>query len=110
VALSILALEELGKLLAINGLLFAPKDDHKAMAFQKSGKDHPFKLQTFGMFPIFVYNVSIHDPRYGEKRFNQALAIAICNWKDQYNSICGMLKITSLGKRRKNPAAGVGIA
>jgi AbiV family abortive infection protein len=46
-ALSVLALEELGKLLAIDGLLFARSDDHKAMTFHKSGKSHKCEASCF---------------------------------------------------------------
>lgn len=87
-SLSVLTLEELGKLLAIDGLLYARVDDDKSTAFTKSGRSHASKLALLDLFPLLLLNLTGTDPRYGkEKRFNAALAISVQDVKDAANAV-----------------------
>lgn len=96
-SIAVLALEELGKLHTIDGLLFARSDDHKASAFKKSGRSHDTKLEAFLMFPMFLRNLAPRDPRYGtEKRFDQALAISLHDLKEAGNRVLDRLPTKSL--------------
>jgi AbiV family abortive infection protein len=61
--LSILAIEELGKLCAISGLLSAKPDDKKSEYFKKSQRDHAVKLGKFQVLPILIRIISRVDPR-----------------------------------------------
>jgi AbiV family abortive infection protein len=91
-SLSVLALEELGKLFCIDGLLFARTDDHKAEAFAKSLKSHSVKLDALVLFPLLLGNLASVDPRYRtEARFAQALAISITDLKNRGNVVFSML-------------------
>jgi AbiV family abortive infection protein len=63
-SLSVLALEELGKLFCIDGLLFARTDDHKVAAFAKSLRSHALKLEAILMFPLFLGRIAAVDPRH----------------------------------------------
>ena len=76
-SLSVLALEEIGKLFCADGLLFARPDDHKAKAFAKSLTSHTTKLSALELLPLLLRNISSVDPRYStEKRFVQAVVIS----------------------------------
>jgi AbiV family abortive infection protein len=87
-SLSVLALEELAKLSAIDGLLFARADDGKAEVFRKSTRSHSLKLSIFEMFPLMLHQLALVDPRYGsEERFNQAIATSISHLKEDGNAV-----------------------
>jgi AbiV family abortive infection protein len=92
-SLAVLALEELGKLYTIDGLLYARPDDHKAIAFAKSGRSHSTKLDIFETFPLLLGNLGAADPRYGKERaYNQALVISISHLKDDGNTVLNKLE------------------
>ncbi len=77
-SISVLALEELGKLFCIDGLLFSRTDDHKAETFAKSLKSHSTKLSALELLPLLLGNIASIDPRYQtEARFVQAVAIIV---------------------------------
>ena len=87
-SLGVLALEELGKLFAIDGLLYARLEDHKSMVFIKSGRSHTSKLAFLELFPLLLLNLTRADPRYGkEERFNAALAISVQDLKEAGNAV-----------------------
>lgn len=51
---AVLALEEVGKLFLIDGLLFARSDDRKSTRFIRGAQKHGSKLRSIGYFPTFV--------------------------------------------------------
>ena len=53
-SLSVLALEELGKMCAIDGLVFARSNDDKAQRFDKSLRGHDVKLAALQLLPLFI--------------------------------------------------------
>lgn len=92
-SLAVLALEELAKLSAIDGLLFARHDDHKAATFTKSGRSHSAKLTVLELFPLLLGNLSRTDPRYGkEQKYNLALAISLRQLKENGNAVMARLQ------------------
>ena len=91
-SLSVLALEELGKFFAIDGLLYARQDDHKAAEFLKAGRSHSTKLILLELFPLLLGNLSRADPRYGkDSRYNLALAASIQDLKEAENAVMAEL-------------------
>lgn len=91
-SLSVLALEEIGKLFCADGLLFARPDDHKAKAFAKSLKSHAAKLSALELLPLLLKNISSVDPRSStEKRFIQAVIISAKDLKDRGNAVFDLL-------------------
>jgi len=91
-SLSVLALEEIGKLFCADGLLFARPDDHKAKAFAKSLTSHTTKLSALELLPLLLRNISSVDPRYStEKRFVQAVVISAKDLKDRGNAVFNLL-------------------
>jgi len=92
-SLSVLALEELAKLRAIDGLLYARQDDHKSEAFVKAGRSHAAKLIMFEMVPLFLGNLAMTDPRYGrDEAFARTLVITIENLRRDGNEVMACLE------------------
>lgn len=92
-SLSVLTLEELAKLRAIDGLLYARPDDHKTEAFVKACRSHSAKLIMFEMIPFFVGNLSMTDPRYGtDQVFAQTMFITIENLRRDGNEVMARLE------------------
>jgi len=88
-----LALEELGKLFALDGLLYARPDDHKAEAFTKAGRGHSTKLDILVRLPLLLGHLGKADPRYGKERaYDEALAISLVQLKDDGNAVFNRLQ------------------
>jgi len=80
-SLSTLALEEIGKLLFVDGLLFAQHDDYKDQALKKGFRKHAKKLFSLIRFPLAVETFARLDPRYeSQPEYRQAIAISLENW------------------------------
>lgn len=91
-SLSVLALEELGKLFCADGLLYARPDDHRAKTFAKSLKSHTTKLSALDLLPLLLQNISSVDPRYSrEQQFMQAILISAKDLKDRGNAVFDLL-------------------
>lgn len=91
-SLSVLALEEIGKLFCTDGLLYARPDDARAKAFAKSLKSHSAKLSAFELLPLLLQNISSVDPRYStETRFMQAVVISAKDLKDRVIAVFDLL-------------------
>jgi AbiV family abortive infection protein len=87
-SLSVLALEELGNLIAIDGLLFARQSDHEADAFRNAGRSQTARPTYLEVLPVFLANVARTNRRYGtEKRFNVALVMSLHNLKAAGNAV-----------------------
>lgn len=92
-SLAALALEELAKLAAIDGLLYARPDDGKADLFKKATKSHAVKLAVFEIFPLLLVNLARADPRYGtEERYNLAVAMSIEQLRNDGNAVMAELQ------------------
>ena len=90
-SLAVLALEELGKLFCVDGLLFARPDDEKARAFANSLKSHATKLSALELLPSLLSNLSSVDARNGEPRFAQAIVASARDLGDRGSVVLGML-------------------
>ena len=91
-SLSVLALEELGKLFCLDGLLFAKEGDLKVKNFKKSLRDHSTKLSAFELFPLFLKNIASQDPRFEvDQRFRKALEISINDLLRKGNDVLNLL-------------------
>jgi AbiV family abortive infection protein len=98
-SLAVLALEELGKLVAIDGLLFARPDDGKAGAYKQAIKSHSLKLSIFEMLPLLLGNLARSDSRCGvDRRFNLALAMSIKHLQNDGNDVMTELNADTFEK------------
>jgi AbiV family abortive infection protein len=91
-SLAALALEELAKLHAIDGLLFAKKDDHKVEIFKKALRSHSEKLAILERLAVLIANLSTADPRDGsDERFNAAVVESLRQLKKDGNTVIAEL-------------------
>lgn len=81
-SLSVLALEEIGKLILIDGLLFAKSNDKRSKLFEKGYRDHKNKLSALDVFPLLINYLANFDSRYNkEESFKLTLLIGIDQYK-----------------------------
>ncbi len=90
-SLSILSLEEVGKMMLIDGLLFARIGDECYKNYKQGYLKHRMKLNAVELYPLFLHYLSTIDPRRDEARFNQTLRIAIDDLKKKRQNICEIL-------------------
>lgn len=91
-SLSVLALEELGKLMALDGLLFARHDDSRSKYFKDSSRSHETKLGSIALFPLFLGSLMASDPRCGnDPAYAQANVSNIRNLQQDVNAILARL-------------------
>ena len=92
-SLAVLALEELAKLSAIDGLLFARPEDEKELLFRKALKSHSAKLAMFEAFPFFIICLSVSDSRHRkDTAFDNAVPIMIQLMRDDRDAVQAYLK------------------
>jgi AbiV family abortive infection protein len=92
-SLSVLALEELGKMCAIDGLVFARSNDDKAQRFDKSLRGHDVKLAALQLLPLFIGNLSLVDPRRAsDPAYSQALATSLHMLQDDGNAVLQLIQ------------------
>jgi AbiV family abortive infection protein len=97
-SLSVLAIEELGKLMALDGLLYARRDDDRAKRFEQAMHKHDTKLDFLNLFPLFVDHLMRADPRYKDERaFKQAHVINIRQLQADRNAVVQHLPKKDLG-------------
>lgn len=91
-SLSVLALEEMGKLIALDGLLLSTQGDEKSKMQRKVSRSHKDKLLSLELLPLLLHALSQHDPRYkSEERFRLACAIGMKNLQDSGNIVMSLL-------------------
>lgn len=79
-SVSVLAMEEIGKMMFIDGLLFAKPGDQKDEAFRSGYRNHQWKLRALDLFPMFIRSLAMSDPRYDtEDHFRIAMTISLKN-------------------------------
>jgi len=77
-SLAVLSLEEIGKLIMADGLLFARAGDERSKRFEKGLKSHKSKLDALEVFPLYIQTIATLDPRYfSEKRFRHSMEITL---------------------------------
>jgi AbiV family abortive infection protein len=80
-SLAVLALEEIGKMVLLDGLLFARTDDDRYKAYTKGHLSHRMKLDAVEIYPMFLHYLSLADPRYEETRYKQTIAVVMTDLK-----------------------------
>jgi AbiV family abortive infection protein len=92
-SLAVLALEEIGKLRAIDGLLFARSDDHKSHRFGKSQRDHDTKLAALPLLPLLIISLSRVDSRCkNEQAYALASAITLHQLESDGNAVLQLIQ------------------
>jgi len=74
--------------MAIDGLLFARPDDHKAERFTKATRFHDTKLGMLPLFPLIIGTLAQNGPRYkNDQAFAQATVINLQLLKADGNAV-----------------------
>jgi hypothetical protein len=88
-----LAIEELAKLHAVDGLLFARAGDHKDEAFREASKSHYAKLAIFELFPLLLGEPArVHPKHVDDQAFNITVATSIQALKQDGNIVMNALE------------------
>lgn len=92
-SLSVLALEEIGKMVLLDGMLLAIQGDYKAKHLNQSSRSHRDKLLSLDILPILIDNLSRHDPRYDtDNRYRSAVAMGMKNLQEAGNLVMSLLE------------------
>jgi AbiV family abortive infection protein len=91
-SLAVLAMEEVGKMHLIDGLIFAKSGDDRHEQFRTGHLKHKEKLLRLEVFPLMLMNLAMLDPRYQkEEAYNTTLATAVLLLKEQKEHLKGWL-------------------
>jgi len=87
-SLAVLTMEEIGKMIMIDGLLFAKPGDERSKIFEGGFRCHKSKLGALDVFPFLLRYLGTLDPRYStEQRFNLTLAIVLQQYKKERQAL-----------------------
>ena len=89
-SLAILALEEVGKMILVDGLLFAREGDERYKHHKKGHLSHKMKLDALEIYPLFLGYLSYADPRQHEKKYKQMMVIVITDLKEKRQKIADL--------------------
>jgi AbiV family abortive infection protein len=91
-SLSVLAIEEIGKVFLIDGLVFSTVNDERALAFHEGFSKHKNKLEAAAPFPLAVpYFCRFESAGRDSKLLKEACAIVLHNWSQEKNRLMRML-------------------
>ncbi len=75
-SVAVLSLEEIGKALLIDGLLFAKAGDEKAAVFERGHRKHTEKLRYVQALPMYLEKQATADPRSEDAKYHERIAAA----------------------------------
>lgn len=74
-SLAVLSLEEVGKMMLLDGLLFARTGDDRYKRWKKGHLTHREKLDAVELYPMFLHYLTTTDARSGEAHYQQTMLI-----------------------------------
>jgi len=87
-SLAVLTMEEIGKMVMVDGLLFAKPGDERNKIFEGGFRSHKSKLGALDVFPFLLNYLCTLDPRYNtEQGFNLTLAIVLQQYKRERQAL-----------------------
>ena len=90
-SLSILSLEEVGKMMLLDGLLFAKTGDERYKQYKHGHLSHRMKLDGMELYPLFLRYLNTIDPRRNENRYKQTLLIIFEDLKAKRQDLADLL-------------------
>jgi AbiV family abortive infection protein len=90
-SLAILALEEVGKMMLLDGLLFARTGDERYKLYKKGHLSHHTKLDSVELYPLFLHYLTTVDPRRDEDRYKQTMVIVFTDLKAKRQKLTDLL-------------------
>ncbi len=91
-SIAVLALEEVGKMMMLDGLLFARTGDERYKQYKSGHLSHRMKLDALELFPLFLHYLSTVDPRQNEKRYKQTLVVILTDLKEKRHKLSNLLR------------------
>jgi len=90
-SLAVLALEEVGKMVLLDGLLFARGGEERHERFTKGHRAHKNKLDTLELFPLFLHYLTTSDPRESELRYKQTMVVVLTELKQRRQAVADLM-------------------
>jgi AbiV family abortive infection protein len=72
-SLAVLALEEVGKMKLLDGLLFARTGDERYKKYKQSHLNHRTKLDALELYPLFLHYLTTVNSRRYRNRYKQTM-------------------------------------
>ncbi len=90
-SLAILSLEEVGKMMLLDGLLFARTGDERYKHYAKGHLSHRMKLDSLELYPLFLNYLTTVDSRRGESEYKQTMVTIFADLKAKRQKLVDML-------------------
>jgi AbiV family abortive infection protein len=90
-SLAILSLEEVGKMMLLDGLLFAKTGDERYKLYKQGHLSHRMKLDAVEFYPFFLHYLTTIDPRQNESRYKQTMLLVITDLKARRQELADLL-------------------
>lgn len=90
-SLAVLALEEVGKMMLLDGLLFARTGDERYKRYKQGHLSHRMKLEAMELYPLFLHYLTTVDPRQNETHYKQTMVIVFADLKAKQQKLADLL-------------------
>jgi len=90
-SLAILALEEVGKMMLLDGLLFSKTGDERYKQYKQGHLSHRMKLDAVELYPLFLHYLTTIDPRQNESRFKRTMIVVFTDLKVKRQELANLL-------------------
>ena len=90
-SLAILSLEEVGKMMLLDGLLFARTGDERYKQYKQGHLSHRMKLDAVELYPLFLHYLTTVDPRRNESRYKQTMLLVFTDLKAKRQELVDLL-------------------
>lgn len=90
-SLAILALEEVGKMMLLDGLLFSKTGDDRYKQYKQGHLSHRMKLDAVELYPLFLHHLTTVDPRRNDNRFKQTMLVIFTDLKAKRQELANLL-------------------
>ena len=89
-SLAVLALEEVGKMILLDGLLFARTGDERYKKYKQGHLSHRTKLDALELYPLFLNYLTTVDPRRTQNPYKQSLIIVLTELKTKRQQLAAL--------------------
>lgn len=90
-SLAILSLEEVGKMMLLDGLLFAKTGDERYKQYKLGHLSHRTKLDAVELYPLFLHYLTTIDPRRNESRYKETMLVVFTDLKAKQQELSDLL-------------------
>lgn len=90
-SLAVLSFEEVGKMILLDGLLFAKTGDERYKRYKQGHLTHWMKLDAMELYPFFLQYLTTVDPRRNEIQYKQTMLVAFTDLKTKRQKLARLL-------------------